>query len=270
MYIRTVEVNVSSKLVKDIDLQLLVWSQVNSELLTFAMISTSLLEVDKQSAVAISIRQLNYYYGNGNLRKQALFDISLDIQAGEIVILTGPSGSGKTTLLSIAGALRSAQEGSLLMLGENLIGMGEMQLMKVRQRIGFIFQSHNLFQSLTACQNVKMALEMWHLPFNEVESRAIAILEQLGLEQRIHYKPDSLSGGQKQRVAIARALVNRPQIILADEPTAALDKNSGRDVVNLMRELAAEGKTILMVTHDNRIFDVADRIIHMVDGRLAD
>ena len=149
--------------------------------------------------------------------------------------------------------------------------MKETQLMKVRQKIGFIFQSHNLFPSLTALENVKMALEMFNLPPSIVRQKAEEILTQLGLGHRLNYKPEALSGGQKQRVAIARALVNHPQIILADEPTSALDKKSAQDVVTLIREIVQkENKTILMVTHDNRLFDVADRLIHMVDGRLQE
>jgi putative ABC transport system ATP-binding protein len=218
--------------------------------------------------LAVQIRHLNYYFGQGELRKQALFDISLDFPRGQIAIITGPSGSGKTTFLSLIGALRTLHEGSLKVMGRELVGMSNSQLVEVRRGIGFIFQAHNLFESLTASQNVEMAVELMG-GFGSKRAQAIAVLKQLGLENRVDYKPNSLSGGQKQRVAIARALVNQPQLILADEPTAALDKQSGRDVVNLMQQLAREQQcTILMVTHDNRILDVADRIINLVDGRL--
>jgi putative ABC transport system ATP-binding protein len=184
------------------------------------------------------------------------------------VILTGPSGSGKTTLLTLMGALRTLQEGSLQVLGKELVGLGNADLVKVRRNIGFIFQAHNLFESLTASQNVEMAVELTG-QFSSKRERATYILSKLGLADRIDYKPNSLSGGQKQRVAIARALVNRPQLVLADEPTAALDKKSGRDVVNLLHQMSREeGCTVLMVTHDNRILDAADRIINLVDGRL--
>jgi putative ABC transport system ATP-binding protein len=221
-----------------------------------------------ETPLAVEIRALNYFYGQGDLRKQVLFDIDLDLPKGEIVIMTGPSGSGKTTLLSLIGALRTVQEGSLKVLGQEIVGLSAANLVKVRRSIGFIFQAHNLFESLTACQNVEMAIELWHTR-PEKRQRAIEILTQVGLANRIDYKPKSLSGGQNQRVAIARALVNQPALILADEPTAALDKKSGREVVLLMQQLAKEeGCTILMVTHDNRILDVADRIISMVDGRL--
>ncbi|MGB5971849.1 MAG: ATP-binding cassette domain-containing protein [Nodosilinea sp.] len=216
----------------------------------------------------IQVRQLDYFFGRGDLRKQVLFDISLDLYPGQIVIMTGPSGSGKTTLLTLIGALRSATSGSLRVLGQELVGLGDRQLVELRRNIGFIFQAHNLFESLTAAQNVEMAVELTG-NFRGKRREAVNILGQIGLAERADYKPGALSGGQKQRVAIARALVNQPQLILADEPTAALDKQSGRDVVTLMQHLAEEkGCTILMVTHDNRILDVADRIINLVDGRL--
>lgn len=218
--------------------------------------------------ISVQVQQLNYFFGRGDLRKQALYDINLDLHRGQIVIMTGPSGSGKTTLLTLIGALRSAEQGSLKVLGQELVGLGNRQLVEVRRNIGFIFQSHNLFASLTASQNVEMAVELTgHL--RDKRQRAAEMLARVGLADRVDYKPASLSGGQKQRVAIARALVNQPQLILADEPTAALDKKSGRDVVTIMQQMAREENcTILMVTHDNRILDVADRIINLVDGRL--
>lgn len=218
----------------------------------------------------ISIRHLDHYFGHGRLRKQVLFDIHLDITAGEIVLMTGPSGSGKTTLLTLVGGLRAAQNGSLKILGQELTGAKEKELVRARRHNGYIFQAHNLHRSLTALQNVKMGLEVTGTRSpQEMVEQATTILNQVGLGDHIHYYPDDLSGGQKQRVAIARALVSHPAIVLADEPTAALDSKSGRDVVNLMQTLAKEqGCTILLVTHDNRILDVADRIVHMEDGRL--
>ncbi|MEH1940660.1 MAG: DevA family ABC transporter ATP-binding protein [Nostoc sp.] len=218
----------------------------------------------------ISISNLNHYFGEGALRKQVLFDINLEINAGEIVIMTGPSGSGKTTLLTLMGGLRSAQEGSLKILGEEIRGAKKQQLTKLRRQIGYIFQAHNLMTFLTARENVRMSLEL-HDDFlnQDIDAKAIAILSTVGLADRVDYYPEKLSGGQKQRVAIARALVSHPKIVLADEPTAALDKKSGRDVVEIMQKLAKEqGCTILLVTHDNRILDIADRIIYMEDGQL--
>ncbi len=220
---------------------------------------------------SVQIQNLNFHYGEGDLLKQVLFDINLNIYPGQIVILTGPSGSGKTTLLTLIGALRTIQDGSLQVLGQELRHMSAKKLVEVRRNIGFIFQAHNLFHSLTARQNVLMSTDLYPNDFKETapKERAADILTNLGLGERVDYKPHALSGGQKQRVAIARALVNHPKLILADEPTAALDKKSGRDVVNLMQKMAKEENiTILMVTHDNRILDVADRIVNLVDGNL--
>ncbi|MEO0457416.1 MAG: ATP-binding cassette domain-containing protein [Cyanobacteria bacterium P01_A01_bin.114] len=229
---------------------------------------SSVSNVLTQGPLAVEIRNLNFSFGAGDLCKQVLFDISLDLPQGQIVILTGPSGSGKTTLLTLIGALRTLQEGSLQVLGQELVGLGNSALVAVRRNIGFIFQAHNLFESLTANQNVEMAVELTGR-FATKREQSVDILTQLGLADRVDYKPKSLSGGQKQRVAIARALVNHPKLVLADEPTAALDKKSGRDVVNLLHQLSREEScTVLMVTHDNRILDVADRIINLVDGRL--
>jgi putative ABC transport system ATP-binding protein len=203
------------------------------------------------------------------MRKQVLFDNNLEVMPGEIVILTGPSGSGKTTLLTLLGALRTVQEGQVSVLGRELSGLSAAELVKVRRGIGFIFQAHNLFGSLTAYQNVQLALELQEPRSQVRHERALEILNALGLGHRVHYKPEALSGGQRQRVAIARALANRPKLILADEPTAALDEKSGRDVVSLLQKLAREeGSTSVIVTHDNRILDVADRLVHLVDGRI--
>ena len=217
----------------------------------------------------IQIANLQHSFGNGNLKIPVLNDINLEIPEGEITILTGPSGSGKTTMLTLIGALRSMQTGSLKVLGRELLGAKQHQLVSTRSQIGFIFQSHNLLKSLTAWENVYMPLKL-HPNIKDRQTRAINILTSVGLGDRTHYYPDLLSGGQKQRVAIARALVSQPKLILADEPTAALDGKSGREVVNLMQKLAKEQNcTILMVTHDNRILDVADRIVNMEDGCLA-
>jgi putative ABC transport system ATP-binding protein len=219
---------------------------------------------------AIDISHLNHYYGEGSLKKQILFDINLTIQPGEIVIMTGPSGSGKTTLLTLIGSLRSAQSGSLEILGKELSGATKNEMVEVRRNIGYIFQAHNLLGFLTTQQNVQMPFEMnQKISFSAAATKAAEMLTTVGLGEKLNYYPDDLSGGQKQRVAIARALVHHPKLVLADEPTAALDSKSGRDVVNLMQKLAKEqGCTILLVTHDNRILDIADRIIHMEDGYL--
>lgn len=223
-----------------------------------------------EQETVIRIQNLDHYFGQGQLRKQVLFDINLEISPGEIVIMTGPSGSGKTTLLSLIGGLRSAQAGNLEVLNQELCGASKHQLVQVRRNIGYIFQAHNLLKFLTAQQNVQMAIELHGYSYQEVQAKSLAILEAVGLGNRVNYYPEDLSGGQKQRVAIARALVSHPKLVLADEPTAALDSKSGRDVVELMQHLAKEqGCTILIVTHDNRILDVADRIVNMEDGQLT-
>jgi len=219
----------------------------------------------------IAIEGLNHFYGSGSLRRQVLFDVSTDIPAGEIVIVTGPSGSGKTTLLTLVGALRSAHEGSVRVLGEELAGARRDALERVRRRIGFIFQQHNLLGALTAVQNVELGLRVTgRYPRHELRRRAQAMLEAVGLGAHAGKLPEQMSGGQRQRVAIARALAGDPAILLADEPTASLDKVAGREVVERMQALAREqGATILLVTHDNRILDIADRILHLEDGRLS-
>jgi putative ABC transport system ATP-binding protein len=217
----------------------------------------------------ISMRNVNHYYGVGELRRQVLFDVTCDIWPGEIVIVTGPSGSGKTTMLTLVGALRSVQEGSVKILGEELSGARQSTLVRIRENVGFIFQLHNLLECCSALQNVELALGVRPLPRSEVRLKSRSMLEAVGLGDHLDYAPPQLSGGQRQRVAIARALVRRPKIVLADEPTAALDKHSGRDVVELLRQLARrEGCAVLLVTHDHRILDIADRLMVVEDGRV--
>jgi putative ABC transport system ATP-binding protein len=227
----------------------------------------------------IQIQNLNHAYGKGALKKPVLNDINLEVKPGEIVLLTGPSGSGKTTLLSLIGALRSMQEGSLKIFDYQMLKASKRQQMQVRSQIGFIFQAHNLLKCLTAWENVNMALKLHpgkslpdglRLTRGQRHQQSIAMLGAVGLADRVHYYPENLSGGQKQRVAIARALVSQPRLVLADEPTAALDKQSGRDVVEIMQRLAQEQHcAILLVTHDSRILDIADRVVQMEDGCLV-
>ena len=219
----------------------------------------------------IEVENLNHYYGRRTLRQQVLYDINLSIESGEIVILTGPSGSGKTTLLTLIAGLRSVQEGHLRVLNRDVSSASDRERLELRHQLGYIFQHHNLVPFFTARQNVEMALKLnAALPGKRVQKRAEAMLESVGLKPQIKNYPHQLSGGQKQRVAIARALVNQPKILLADEPTASLDKSSGRDVVELMQQLTKQqGCTIVLVTHDNRILDIADRIISLEDGRLS-
>ena len=219
----------------------------------------------------IRLQQVNHWFGSGDNRKHALKDISLTIDPGQIVICTGPSGSGKTTLLTMLGGLRSCQDGSLQILGQELRGASKEKLAELRLNVGFIFQAHNLMMFLNARRNVRLSLELHDRFFDQnMDQLAATMLEQLGLGDRLDAMPANLSGGQRQRVAIARALVSQPKILLGDEPTAALDKESGRTVVNLMQKMAREQQTtIIMVTHDNKILDIADRIIIVEDGRLA-
>jgi putative ABC transport system ATP-binding protein len=219
----------------------------------------------------VEIRDVTYAYGEGALRREVLREVDLRVGPGEIVILTGPSGSGKTTLLTLAGALRGVQEGSCRVLGRELAGAREAERVALRRRIGFIFQSHNLLGFLSARQNVAMALELdGATTERERLERADAMLASVGLAEHAGKGPGQLSGGQRQRVAVARALVGSPGLILADEPTAALDKASGQEVVHLLRDLArSRGTAILLVTHDPRILDVADRIVAMEDGRVV-
>lgn len=219
----------------------------------------------------ISVTKVNHSFGSGALRKHVLFDVSLDIMPGEIVILTGPSGSGKTTLLTLCGALRSVQSGSVRVLGTELLNASRETLVRIRERTGVIFQAHNLLDALTARQNVALALGLdIGLTNSQRNKRAEGMLEAVGLAKRIHYHPEQLSGGEKQRVAVARALVREPRIVLADEPTASLDRKSGREVIELLNTIARhQGAAILLVTHDNRILDIADRIVNLEDGRLV-
>lgn len=219
----------------------------------------------------VEIKDLNHYYGKRNLRQQVLHNINLSISVGEIVILTGPSGSGKTTLLTLIAGLRSVQEGSLHILEQDFSNATDRDRLQLRHQLGYIFQHHNLVPFFTARQNVEMSLRVNRsLSEKRLRKRAEAMLEAVGLQPQINQYPNQLSGGQKQRVAIARALVNQPKILLADEPTASLDKSSGRDVAELMQQLTKQqGCTIILVTHDNRILDIADRIISLEDGRLS-
>jgi putative ABC transport system ATP-binding protein len=220
----------------------------------------------------VHLTNVGFAFGEGTLRRPVLRELDLTVATGEIVLLTGPSGSGKTTLLTLIGALRAMQQGSCVVLGQELMGAGEAARVALRRRIGFIFQSHNLLAFLTAAQNVAMSLEL-HLGFGDEAARiaeAERMLARVGMAEYASVVPAKLSGGQRQRVAVARALVAGPGLILADEPTAALDRQSGRDVVELMRDLAkSSGMPILLVTHDPRILDVADRVVKMEDGRVV-
>jgi putative ABC transport system ATP-binding protein len=219
----------------------------------------------------VELRGLSHAMGSGELRRPVLRGVDATIDPGEIVIVTGPSGSGKTTLLTLIGALRSAQEGSVRVFGEQLVGSPVATLERVRQQIGFVFQSHNLLDALTAVENVELGLRVQgSRSWQALRREAIAMLDAVGLHAHLHQRPEQLSGGQRQRVAIARALASQPRLVLADEPTASLDRESGREVIERMQALArGRGTAILLVTHDSRILDVADRILHLEDGNLS-
>jgi putative ABC transport system ATP-binding protein len=221
-------------------------------------------------APAVRARGVSFAYGQGDARNQVLFDISIEIPPGQLVVMTGPSGSGKTTLLTLLGGLRTAQEGRIELIGHDLSHLRSHDLVPIRREIGFIFQRHNLFEALTATENVRMALQLGGLSSGGMRWRAREMLEQFGLANRLDHMPHALSVGQCQRVAIARALANRPRLVLADEPTAALDMEATTNVLGRLKQLAVENDTaILMVTHDHRIIELADRLVHMVDGRIV-
>lgn len=222
-------------------------------------------------AHAITLQGVNHWFGMGEARKQALFDLNLTIQGGSLTVLRGPSGSGKTTMLTLMGCLRALQAGQITLLGQPVAAADAGLQQRMRRQMGFIFQAHNLHDSLTALQNVLIGLQV-HGAGDPVRQRAAAVhlLGLLGLGDRVDYLPANLSGGQKQRVAVARALVANPAIVFADEPTAALDHAAGLAVVTMLRDLARiRGTTTVMVTHDARIQDMADRIITLEDGRIV-
>jgi putative ABC transport system ATP-binding protein len=219
----------------------------------------------------IAVEHLNHFFGQGEAGHQVLFDVNLTVLPGEIVLLSGPPGSGKTTLLTLLGGLRRLQQGSVRIFGQELHGLDARARAAVRRRIGFIFRRHNLLEALTAYQNVKTALDLDALGPAQERERIVELLTGLGLAGQMHDKPERLSGEQRQRVAVARALANRPRLILADEPTAALDAESSRTIIRRLQELAKgrERCTSVIVTHDSRILDAADRILNLVDGRIT-
>jgi putative ABC transport system ATP-binding protein len=220
---------------------------------------------------AISVRDVVKTYGDGAAAVHALRSVSLEVRRGEVVLLMGPSGSGKTTLLSVMGCILRPTSGSVRIAGREAAALAESELPAVRLRhIGFIFQGFNLFPTLTAGENVELALDLKGVRGVDAQRRAEALLAQVGLAEKVHSFPSDLSGGQKQRVAIARALAGNPDIILADEPTAALDWHSGENVLGLLRTLAREQeRAVVIVTHDSRALGFGDRIVEINDGRIA-
>ena len=222
-------------------------------------------------AVAIDVRGVTKTYGTGDAAVHALEGVDLEARSGEVLFLMGPSGSGKTTLLSIMGCILRPTSGLVSIGGEEVTGLKESQLPRVRlARIGFIFQGFNLFPALTVRENVELALELKGMRGRRARHLSNELLERVGLLDKAAQWPANLSGGQKQRVAIARALAGEPGIILADEPTAALDGTTGRAILDLLRELAHEkGRAVVIVTHDSRALPYADRIVTIEDGRIS-
>src|SRR5262249_35922298 len=220
----------------------------------------------------IELRNLSKTYDLGEVKVRALRDVSLDIAEGEFVALIGPSGSGKSTLMNTLGCLDRPTSGSYRLAGEEVAGMNVEQLAQIRnRRIGFIFQNFNLLARTTALENVEVPLLYnRNCPRGERKKRATEMLTRVGLADRLDHRPNQLSGGQQQRVAIARALINRPPILLCDEPTGNLDTRTSREIMALFRELnKVEGITIILVTHDPEVARLADRAIVLVDGEVV-
>jgi putative ABC transport system ATP-binding protein len=220
---------------------------------------------------AISVRDVTKVFVEGANRIEVLHSVDFDVRHGEVVMLMGPSGSGKTTLLSIMGCILRATSGSVTIAGREVANLSERELPEIRLRhIGFVFQGFNLFPTLSVGENVELALDLQGIRGNKAKHEAHTLLEKVGLAAKFDSLPADLSGGQKQRVAIARALAGSPGVILADEPTAALDSVSGRNVMEMMRDLARKhGRGVVVVTHDSRVIEFADRTVHMEDGRIA-
>ncbi|MBR1585873.1 MAG: ABC transporter ATP-binding protein [Clostridia bacterium] len=217
------------------------------------------------------MEKINKFYPMGDEQAHILKDIDLSIQAGEYLSVLGPSGSGKSTLMNIIGCLDTASSGRYVLQGQEIEDLNEKELAAIRSReIGFIFQNSQLLPRLTAQKNVELPLIYAGVPPRERKKRAVAMLERVGLSDRMGHYPNQLSGGQQQRVAIARALVGAPSILLADEPTGALDQKTGRQVMALFQELNEEGNTIIMITHDMNIAANARRVVHIIDGELTE
>jgi putative ABC transport system ATP-binding protein len=219
----------------------------------------------------IEMRQIRKVYATGRVQVEALAGIDLDIAENDYVAIVGPSGSGKSTLMNLLGCLDTPTSGVYRLSGESVFGLDRNRLAEIRnRRVGFVFQNFNLLPYATALENVELPLLFAGVPARERRERATAMLEKVDLAQRMHHRPTELSGGQMQRVAIARALVNRPALVLADEPTGNLDTASGHGIVGLFRELHASGQTIVMITHDMALARLASRVVQIRDGRIVE
>jgi putative ABC transport system ATP-binding protein len=219
------------------------------------------------AAPIVELRDVFKIYASSDLEVTALHDVSLKIEQGEYAVIMGPSGSGKSTLLNLLGCLDRISRGKYLLGGEDVSGLSDDELSAIRSlRLGFIFQSYNLIQQLTVIENIEVPLYYQDVPEQEARAQATAIAIRLGLGERLDHRPAQLSGGQQQRVAIARSLVANPLVILADEPTGNLDSRTGEEILEILDDLNAEGRTIIMVTHDDEIAHRAHRIVTIRDG----
>ena len=217
----------------------------------------------------ITVDNINKTYKNGSLELQVLKNISFKVDKGEFLAIMGSSGSGKSTMMNILGCLDNQYEGRYILDGIDISKSTENELSEIRnKKIGFIFQSFNLLPRLTALENVELPLVYSSVPKEERHKRANELLEMVGLKERIHHRPNELSGGQRQRVAIARALANNPSIILADEPTGNLDSKSEEEIIEILQKLNKMGKTIVIVTHEPSIGEIAKRKIVFKDGEI--
>ena len=219
----------------------------------------------------LNIKNICKDYGSGDMKVSVLKNVSLKVKEGDYIAIMGPSGSGKSTLMNIVGCLDRPSNGVYEFLGKDVIQMDEDELSDLRlKQIGFVFQNFNLLASESALENVALPLIYAGVAKEERNQRAFELLKRVGLEDRVDFKPTQLSGGQKQRVAIARALVNKPKIILADEPTGALDQKSGKQVMELFKTLNEEGSTIVMITHDVNVAKHAKKMFHIIDGKILE
>lgn len=217
----------------------------------------------------LEIEDVSKSYTMGKLNVPVLDGINLTINEGEFAAIMGPSGSGKSTLMNLIGCLDKPTSGRIIIGGMDISILSDIELARIRgKKIGFVFQTFNLITRLTAQKNVEMPMVYQNVPASSRGKRAAQLLEMLGLKDRAHHKPPELSGGQRQRVAIARALANEPEIILADEPTGNLDSKTGKEIMQIFDKLHDDGKTILMVTHDQGLADNCERIIRLKDGRI--
>ena len=224
-----------------------------------------------ENQIAVFCKSVTKSYVTGPTRVMALRGVDLAVRTGELLMLVGPSGCGKTTLISVVAGILDHDDGECLVFKQDLRGMGQTKKTRYRgQNVGFVFQAYNLLPTLTALENVSVPLLILGAPRAEAQSRAKAILVQVGLEDRLYALPAQLSGGQQQRVAIARALIHGPKLIVCDEPTSALDAETGQRVMEVLRNAALSSeRALIIVTHDNRIFNFADRIARMEDGRIV-